>query len=175
YKRQAMIYDKVQLIPTIDKIMARREDEFIKTLFEIFQELPHPLQFLKTDFADSVRDPKILLNTLRVGDESGQIVGFVKGSSLENYKLRSDIVDPHFGKGDTIFLEPIALKMGYWGMKGGREMRQLFLMQAQSKGYKYLASFALRDVIQERKKRNEKIEFVRQFDPERWDYYRVKL
>lgn len=171
----AVIYDKVQLIPTIDKIAARQEDEFIKTLFEIFQELPRPLQFLKANFADSVRDPKILLNTLRVGDENGQIVGFVKGSSLENYKLRPDIGDPELGKGDTVFLEPIALKMGYWGMRGGREMRQLFLMQAQSKGYKYLSSFALRDVIRERKKRNEKIEFVRQFDPERWDYYRVKL
>ncbi len=54
-------------------------------------------------------------------------------------------------------------------------MRLLFLIQAQSKGYKYLSSFALRDVIQERVKRNEKIEFVRQFDPERWDYYRIKL
>ncbi|MGB6463497.1 MAG: HD domain-containing protein [Nitrosotalea sp.] len=171
----AVIYDKMQLVPTIDQITTRQGDEFINTLFEIFQELPYPLQFLKANFSDSVRDSKILLNTLRIGDENGPVVGFVKGTSLENYKLRSDINDPHFGKGDTIFLEPIALKMGYWGLKGGREMRQLFLMQAQSKGYKYLASFALRDVIQERKKRNEKIEFVRQFDPERWDYYRVKL
>ncbi|NHI02563.1 hypothetical protein DYY67_0602 [Candidatus Nitrosotalea sp. TS] len=171
----AVIYDKVQLVPTIDQITTRQGDEFINALFEIFQELPYPLQFLKASFADSVRDPKTLLNTLRIGNENGPVVGFVKGSSLENYKLRSDIDDPHFGKNDTVFLEPIALKMGYWGLKGGREMRQLFLMQSQSKGYKYLASFALRDVIQERKKRNEKIEFVRQFDPERWDYYRVKL
>ncbi len=171
----AVIYDKVQLVTSIDPITTRQKDEFIDTLFGIFQELPYPLQFLRSSFADSVRDPKILLNTLRIGDENGPIVGFVKGTTLENYKLRSDINDPHFGKGDTIFLEPIALKMGYWGLKGGREMRQLFLMQAQSKGYKYLASFALRDVIQERKKRNEKIEFVRQFDPERWDYYRVEL
>ena len=65
--------------------------------------------------------------------------------------------------------------MGYWGLKGGREIRLLFLMQAQSKGYKYLSSFALRDVIEERMRRNEKIEFVKQFDPERWDYYRVRL
>lgn len=170
-----VIYDKVQLVPTIDPITTRQEDEFISVLFEIFQELPRPLQFLRTYFADSIRDPKTLLNTLRIGNENGPVVGFVKGSLLENYKLRSDINDPHFGKKDTVFLEPIALKMGYWGLRGGREMRLLFLIQAQSKGYKYLSSFALRDVIQERVKRNEKIEFVRQFDPERWDYYRIKL
>ncbi|MDE1726666.1 MAG: hypothetical protein KGH89_05310 [Thaumarchaeota archaeon] len=171
----SVIYDKVQLVPTIDPIKTRREDEFVNALFEIFKELPYPLQFLQTGFADSVRNPDILLNTLRIGNENGPIVGFVKGSALENYKLRPGIDDPHFGKNDTVFLEPIALKMGYWGLKGGREMRLLFLMQAQSKGYKYLSSFALRDVVQERMKRNEKIEFVRQFDPERWDYYRVKL
>ncbi len=171
----AVIHDKVQLVPTIDPMKTRENDEFIKTLFGIFQELPSPLQFTRTNFAESIRDPNVLLNTLRYGGENGPIVGFVKGKSLETYNLRSGINDPHFGKNDTIFLEPIALKMGFWGLKGGREMRLLFLMQAHSKGYKYLSSFALRDVIQERMKRNEKIEFVKQFDPERWDYYRVKL
>ena len=48
-------------------------------------------------------------------------------------------------------------------------------MQAQSKKYKYLTGFALREVIQNRIDKNEEIEFVKQFDPERWDYYRVKL
>jgi len=65
--------------------------------------------------------------------------------------------------------------MGYWGQRGGREIRLLFTMQAQSKKYKYLTSFALREVIQNRIDKNEDIEFVKQFDPERWDYYRVKL
>ncbi|MGI0047105.1 MAG: HD domain-containing protein [Nitrosotalea sp.] len=171
----SVIYDKVQMVPTIDPIKTRQDDKFINVLFEIFQELPYPLQFQQTSFAESIRNPSVLLNTLRFGDKDGPIVGFVKGTSVENYKLRSGIDDPHFGKGDTVFLEPIALKMGYWGLRGGREMRQLFLMQAQSKKYKYLSSFALRDVIQERMKRNERIEFVKQFDPERWDYYRVKL
>jgi hypothetical protein len=48
-------------------------------------------------------------------------------------------------------------------------------MQAQAKGYKYLTSFALRDVISSRIKRREPIEFVKQFDPEHWDYYRSAL
>ncbi len=171
----SVIYDKIQLVPTIDPMKIREKDEFVSALYEIFQELPSPLQFMRSNFAESVRDPTVLLNTLRYGDENGPIVGFVKGRSLERYKLRLGIDDPHFGKEDTVFLEPMALKMGYWGLGGGREMRLLFLMQAQSKGYKYLSSFALRDVIKERIKRNEKIEFVKQFDPERWDYYRVKL
>ncbi|MDE1829038.1 MAG: HD domain-containing protein [Thaumarchaeota archaeon] len=171
----SVIYDKVQLVPTIDPMKTREKEEFVSALYEIFQELPSPLQFAKPGFEESIHDPNVLLNTLRYGDQNGPIVGFVKGRSLESYKLRPAIDDPHFSKHDTIFLEPIALKMGYWGLGGGREMRLLFLMQAQSKGYKYLSSFALRDVIKERIKRNERIEFVKQFDPERWDYYRVKL
>ena len=72
-------------------------------------------------------------------------------------------------------MEPIAIRMGYWGQRGGREMRLLFTMQAQAKGYKYLASFALRDVISSRIQRGEQIEFTRPFNPERWDYYRIRL
>lgn len=171
----AIIYDRVKLLPTIEPIKKRQSEEFINALVTIFEELPRPLQFSRASFAESVRDPRVILNTLRVGNENGPIVGFAKGSLLENYKMKPDIRDPHFGKGDTIFLEPIALKMGYWGLKGGREIRLLFLMQSQAKGYKYLSSFALRDVIEGRMKRKEKIEFVKQFDPERWDYYRVRL
>ncbi|MDE1862369.1 MAG: HD domain-containing protein [Thaumarchaeota archaeon] len=171
----SVIYDKVQLVPTIDPMKTRETEEFVNTLFEIYQELPSPLQFMNSNFADSIRDPNVLLNTLRYGGENGPIIGFVKGRSLESYKLRPGINDPHFGNSDTVFLEPIALKMGYWGLGGGREMRLMFLLQAQSKGFDYLSSFALRDVIKERMRRNEKVEFVKQFDPERWDYYRVKL
>lgn len=171
----SVIYDKVHLVPTIDPMKNREKQEFVNALFEIYQELPSPLQFMRSSFEESLRNPNVLLNTLRYGDEGGPIVGFVKGSALENYKLRAGIDDPQFGKADTVFLEPIALKMGFWGLGGGREMRLMFLMQAQSKGYKYLSSFALRDVVNERMKRKEKIEFVKQFDPERWDYYRVKL
>ncbi|HXX05574.1 MAG TPA: HD domain-containing protein [Candidatus Bathyarchaeia archaeon] len=170
-----IIYDKVNLVPTIEPMKTRQTEEFTNAVFSIFEELPHPLQFDRVRFAESIHDSQVIINTLRLGNENGPIVGYAKGSSLENYKIREGINDPHFGKGDTVFLEPIALKMGYWGLKGGREIRLLFLMQAQSKGYKYLSSFALRDVIEERMRRNEKIEFVKQFDPERWDYYRVRL
>ncbi|HJM25433.1 MAG TPA: hypothetical protein QF686_02760, partial [Nitrosopumilus sp.] len=69
---------------------------------------------------------------------------------------------------------PIAVKMGYWGLRGGSEMRHMFIMQSHSMKYKYMTSFALREVIQARVN-NENAEFVEQFDPERWDYYRIEI
>jgi len=101
-------------------------------------------------------------------------VGFSKGGPLEKYQLREEIRDENFGLKNTIFLEPLALKMGYWGLRGGSEMRHMFILQAHSMKYKYLTSFALRDVIKARIDK-EQAEFVTLFDPERWDYYRVKL
>ncbi len=167
-------YENLKLVPTIENITTRKDPNFIKTLFEIFLELPAPLQFEKDGFEKSVKDPQIIINTLRLNDKNGEIVGFVKGGPLEKYKLREEIRDENYGLGNTIFLEPLALKMGYWGLKGGSEMRHLFIMQACSMKYKYLTSFALRDVIKARIDK-EQAEFVTQFDPERWDYYRIKI
>ena len=115
------------------------------------------------------------MNTLRLGNTDGPIIGFAKGGPLENYKFRVEIKDENYGKRNTMFLEPIALKMGYWGLGGGHMIRQLFLMQAHTMKYEFLTSFALRDVIEKRTKSFERAEFVTKFDPERWDYYRIKL
>jgi len=167
-------YQNLKLVPTIEGMVKRNEEEFIKDLFEIFLELPRPLQFSKEKFAESVKDPNIILNTLRINDKNGQIVGFAKGGALEKYNLREEIRDENYGLRNTVFLEPIAVKTGYWGLKGGSEMRHLFVMQAHSMKYKHLTSFALRGVIQARIDK-ERAEFVQQFDPERWDYYRIKV
>jgi len=167
-------YENLKLIPTIESMATRKDPNFIKTLYEIFLELPIPLQFEKEGFEDSVKDPEIIINTLRLNDKNGEIVGFVKGGALEKYKLREEIRDENYGLGNTIFLEPLALKMGYWGLKGGSEMRHMFILQAYSMKYKYMTSFALRDVIKARINK-ERAEFVTQFDPERWDYYRIKI
>ena len=173
--KSSLVYDNVRLVTTIESIRTRQEPEFIKALFTVYEELPSPLQFKRDIFSESICDPNTILNTLRIENENGPIVGFAKGAPLENYKLRVEINDKNYGMFNTIFLEPLALKTGYWGQRGGREMRLLFTMQAEAKGYKYLTSFALRDVIQNRIDRNEEIEFVKRFDPERWDYYIVKL
>ncbi len=167
-------YDNLKLVPTIENMTTRSDPNFIKNLYEIFLELPTPLQFEKDNFEKSVKDPEVIINTLRLNDCHGEIVGFSKGGPLENYKLREEIRDENYGLNNTIFLEPLALKMGYWGLKGGSEMRHLFIMQSHSMKYKYLTSFALRDVIRARIDK-EQAEFVTLFDPERWDYYRIKI
>ena len=167
-------YENLKLIPTIEKIPTRKDPQFIKSLYSIFLELPTPLQFNKERFEESVKDPNVILNTLRINDCKGEIVGFAKGGPLESYQLRPEIRDENYGLSNTVFLEPLALKMGYWGLKGGSEMRHLFIMQAHSKKYKHLTSFALRDVIRARVDK-ENAEFVTLFDPERWDYYRIKI
>ena len=167
-------YQNLKLVPTIECMSTRNDPNFIKELYEIFLELPRPLQFSKENFEDTVKNPEIIINTLRLNDKNGEIVGFAKGGVLESYNLREEIRDENYGLGNTIFLEPIAVKMGYWGLKGGSEMRHMFIMQAHSMKYKYLTSFALRDVIQARIEK-EQAEFVEQFDPERWDYYRIRI
>ncbi|MEO9310071.1 MAG: hypothetical protein ABI337_07220 [Nitrososphaera sp.] len=169
------LYENLRLVPKIESMKIRYDQDFQKTLLSIYHELPTPLQVDREHFQKTLVDPKTILNTLRVGSSDGPIIGFAKGGPLENYVLRPEIIDENYGKHNTVFLEPIALKMGYWGLRGGSEMRHLFTMQAHSMNYKYLTSFALRDVIQKRIDKNENAEFVTKFDPERWDYYRIEL
>ena len=166
-------YEGLKLVPKIEK--NKHDDEFINALLEIYKELPKPLQFARDDFVESIHDEDLILNTLRVGDSTGPIIGFAKGGPLEQYNFKVDLNDENYGKENTVFLEPIALKNGYWGFNGGREIRQLFLMQVQSRGFSYMTSFAMRDVVQYRVDNDQNIEFVKKFDPERWDYYRVSL
>jgi hypothetical protein len=168
------VYENLKLVPTIESMSTRKDSKFINTLYEIFLELPTPLQFEKENFEKSIKDPQIILNTLRLNDKGGEIVGFSKGGPLEKYKLREEIRDENYGLVNTVFLEPLALKMGYWGLKGGSEMRHMFIMQSHSMKYKYMTSFALRDVISGRIDK-EQAEFVTLFDPERWDYYRIRI
>ena len=165
-------YENVKLVPTIECMSTRKDPKFINTLHDIFLQLPTPLQFEKNNFKKSITDPEIIVNTLRLNDKNGMIIGFAKGGPLERYHLREEIRDENYGLGNTVFLEPLALKMGYWGLKGGSEMRHMFIMQAHSMKYKFLTSFALRDVIRARVDK-EQAEFVTLFDPERWDYYRI--
>ena len=169
------IFENLKLVPTIEKISARNNPDFIKTLLAIYEELPRPLQFTKDKFEESIKNPNFIINTLRIDNPTGEIIGFAKGGPLESYTLRPEIRDENYGLNNTVFLEPLALKMGYWGMRGGSEMRHMFVMQTESMKFKYLTSFALRDVIRKRIESREDAEFVTQFDPERWDYYRIIL
>ncbi len=167
-------YENWKMVPTIEKIVTRKNPDFIQSLYKIFLELPKPLQFNKDKFEESVKDENVILTTLRLNSSDGEIIGFAKGGPLESYTLRPEIRDENYGLYNTVFLEPLALKMGYWGLRGGSEMRHMFIMQAHSKKFKNLTSFALRDVIKARIGKEDG-EFVTKFDPERWDYYRIKI
>ena len=167
------VYDSLPLVPCIQKNPLTEDG--IDELLSIYRELPKPLQFTRDDFTESLRDPDTILNMLRVGNSNGQIIGFAKGGPLEKYHFDLQFEDKNRGKNNTVFLEPVAIKNGYWGFHGGRELRQLFMMQVQSKGYKFMTSFAMRDVIDERKENDKNVIFVKKFDPERWDYFRVTL
>ena len=167
------VYDGLPLVPCIQKNPLSDDDADV--LLSIYRELPKPLQFTREDFIESINDPDTILNMLRVGSSKGEIIGFAKGGPLEKYNFDLDFEDRNRGKNNTVFLEPVAIKNGYWGFHGGRELRQLFMMQVQSKGYQFMTSFAMRDVIEERKENDKNIVFVKKFNPERWDYFRVTL
>ena len=167
-------YEHQKFETKIDSVEERDSDEFINSLTEIYNELPQPLQLQKFGFAKSILDSDTILVTLRVSDENQTIVGYAKGGPLEKYQLYSGIEDENYGKNNTIFLEPIAMKLGYWGLGGGTRLRKTFSLLANSQRYRYLTSFALRDLIQ-KKMGSENVEFVTMLDPEHWDYYRVDL
>lgn len=173
--KASLVYDNVKLVPLIDSPKTRQDEEFIKTLQMIFEEQPTPHKFKREEFSESIRDPDTILNTLRLGNEKGPIVGFAKGGPLEGYKHRAQQYDKNYGMFNTAFLEPIALKTGYYGLKGGHELRLLFSIQAEAKGYKFLTGFAQRNLIPKRIEKNEVIETVHEFSPDKWDYYRIKL
>ena len=168
------ISDKLKLIAKDESVEKRRTSDFISKIFSIYDELPKPLQFARVGFTDSIKNNKTIFVTIRTGNDDGEIIGFAKGGPLENYSLRKEVSDENYGKSNTIFLEPISIRMGFWGLGGGSKLRNLFYDQARTKGYEYLTSFGLRDVIRERIS-SENAEFVTLFDPEHWDYYRVKL
>ena len=167
-------FEKQSFQTKTDSIEERESDDFIDSLTSIYKELPQPLQFQKFGFAKSILDPNTIIATLRLSDRNSTIIGYAKGGPLENYNLYAGVKDENFGKKNTIFLEPIAMKMGYWGLGGGTRLRKTFSLLANAKRYRYLTSFALRDVIQ-KKMGSENVEFVMMIDPEHWDYYRVDL
>ena len=164
---------ELQMVPVIEKQISDRT--IAETLFDIFDELPDPLQFKRGSFFESLEDPESVIITLRLGTESGEIIGFAKGGPLEGYNLPNRINDENIGKHDTIFLEPLAIKAGYWGHGGGPTMRKMFGKETRARKYRYLTGLQLREVIQNRINREDKIEFVQQFNPEKLDYYRITL
>ena len=167
-------YENQKFQTKVDSLEERDSEDFIKSLTAIYNELPQPLQLQRSNFTKSILNPNTILTTLRLNDGHDTIIGYAKGGPLEDYQLYAGIKDENYGKKNTVFLEPIAMRTGYWGLGGGTRLRRVFSLLANSKRYRYLTSFALRDLIQKRMG-SENVEFVTMLDPEHWDYYRVDL
>lgn len=199
---KSLIEDKeISLTCKVEKIDEIKEkswsfnENLINSIANIYKDTPIPLKMNEKDLTTSLYDPGTILVTLRVkrnttkidngkierdGDDVDKandlsIIGFVKGSSLENYKLRRGTFDENFGKKNTIFMEWICIKSGYLGAAGGNLLRTNFIREAKSRGYTFLASYVHRNVIRNRIDKGEIIQTVQKYDPDKLDYYRIDL
>jgi hypothetical protein len=145
------------------------------SILNIYRELPSPIPINEKKFIRSLSDSSTIVITLRVKDEDGKIVGYVKGGPLENYKLRSGTKDENWGKKNTAHMEWISIKPGYWGETGGHLLRLHFLKEAKRRGYIFVTSYVHRNVIMSRINRGERIMIVQKYDPDKLDYYRSDL
>ena len=93
------VYDGLPLVPCIQK--SALSDDALDELLSIYRELPKPLQFTRDDFIESVRDPDTILNMLRIGTSTGQIIGFAKGGPLEKYNFDVEFEDRNRGKNNS--------------------------------------------------------------------------
>ncbi len=145
------------------------------SVLRIFEEHSFPVRIPKDFFVRSLSESDTILISLRLDHRDGEIVGYAKGSPLERYKLRRGTSDPNQGRSNSVYLEGIGVRKGYWGSTGGHLLRLAFLGEAAKRGYKFVTGYAHRDVILQRKKRGESISIIQKYDPDRLDYYRVDL
>ena len=142
----------------------------------LYKELNNPIEINnEKKFARSTKHSKTILVTLRLNEINGTVIGFAKGGPLEYYKLRRGTVDENFGQKNTIFLERINIKTGYWGESGGHNLRMKFLSEAKRNGYKYVTGYVHRDVLIRRLNNDEPIKIIQKYDPDKLDYYRLSL
>ncbi len=107
--------------------------------------------------------------------ENDAIVGYVKGGPIEKYSLRRGTFDENYGKKNTVYMEWICIKPGYWGSSGGHLLRMNFLMEAKIRGYAFITGYVHRNVIMNRSSKGEIIQIVQKYDPDKLDYYRIDL
>ena len=175
--RDSVRKGKIALVAAVEeKFEEKFEDpSLIGPILNIYRELPAPIRINEGKFKKTLSDSNTILIILRVNGKSGEIVGFVKGGPLENYQLRRGTYDVNLGKNNTVYMEWISIKPGYWGATGGHLLRSEFLKEARRRGYTFLTSYVHRNVIAHRIKEGEKIEVVQRYNPDNLDYYRLDL
>jgi hypothetical protein len=145
------------------------------SVLNIYRQLPFPIRINEDNFVESLYDSNTVLITLRINDEYGEVVGYVKGGPLENYHLRRGTHDENWGRKNTAYMEWISIKPGYWGETGGHILRLEFLKETKRREYSFVTSYVYRNVVMRRIDKRESIEIVQKYDPDRLDYYRADL
>ena len=167
---------EITLVPVIEEKANRKSDvALIKSVLDIYRELPTPIRMDERKFRHTLSASDSILITLRINDKFGEIVGYVKGGTLKNYHLRRGTYDENLGKNNTVYMEWISVKPGYWGSTGGHLLRLEFLKRAKYIGYTFVTSYVHRNVIMHRINSGENIEIVQKYDPDKLDYYRIDL
>jgi hypothetical protein len=190
--------NEINLVTVLENITNdrnNRNEDIFDTIMKIRQEYCSPTNFNDKEFQKSLYDTSTILITLRINNDTGEIVGYVKGGPLEKHKprrgtyhenlgkmnsihmesLRPGTYDENLGKMNTVFMEWIAIKTGYLGEMGGHMLRSEFLKEARIRGYTYTTSYYQRELIIHRKNKGEPIEIVQQYDAAMIDYYRIDL
>jgi len=174
--RNSIRTGKIIILPVVEERVENKvNDHLIESILNIYRELPAPIRINEKKFRNTLSDSNTILITLRINDKSGEIVGYAKGGSLENYHLRRGTYDENLGKNNTAYMEYISIKPGYWGARGGHLLRVEFLKQAKQRGYAFVTSYVHRHVIDHRINEGEEIEIVQKYDPDKLDYYRIDL
>ncbi len=189
------VLNLVTVVENIGNDRNKRNEKTFDTIMKIRQEYCSPTNFNDREFHKSLYDTGTILITLRINNELGEIVGYVKGGPLEKHKprrgtndenlgkmnaihmesLRRGTNDENLGKMNTVFMEWMAIKTGYLGEMGGHMLRSEFLKEARRRGYTYATSYYQRELIIHRKNKGEPIEIVQQYDAAMIDYYRIDL
>jgi hypothetical protein len=181
--RNSIRRNKITLKPVVEKIRVDNHNyildtNILETIFKLHKELHPPIGIKNEEtFKKSLNNKDTILITLRAidSDRDEQIVGYVKGGQLENYRLRRGTHDDNLGKRNTAYMEWISIKPGFWGETGGHILRIEFLKESKRRGFTYVSSYVHRNVLQYRIERGENIEVVQRYDPDKLDYYRVNL
>lgn len=173
--RRSINKKELRLVSRVEKIGSELEPHVREAVLNLHRELPVPIRINEEKFRRSLSDRGTILITLRINEEHGKIVGYAKGGPLETYKLRRGTRDENMGKKNTMYLESISIKPGYWGGRGGHLLRLQFLSEAKKRGYRYVSAYVHRNVIMHRINDGESIQIVQKYDPDRLDYYRQDL
>ena len=182
--RNLIRQNRINLIPVIEKASENNDIGHVtpmkESVIKLYKELLPPVGIKNEEkFRKSLDRQDTILITLRVNKDdhykAGEIMGYVKGGPLENYRLRGGTHDENIGRYNTAHMEWISIKPGFWGENGGHILRLEFLREARRRGYLYVSSYVHRNVVQKRIDNGEKIDIVQKYDPDKLDYYRCDL